>query len=261
MMEQAICKFLDRNPFHRPDSTGLNRVGYKTRRDTMIYQRRHNFVEVSLARLCPTKMEAYEITGSESELAAIETFFTRNVLNTFLMNRGLYAVAQGPRDLFATPIKLPILTPLTNSEWTQRWEMLPSVLQKFDIIQVFDGTSLISRLITLFDRGSWSHVGTYSGDGMILEAITSGVTERSINVYRRPGVRMGVYRFTQASTESCNKAILNGRLSVGTPYGWRMAFEKAWQVLFHTRRENKRFIPSPNDLIVRTEGIELIFLL
>ena len=144
----------------------------------MIYQRKHGFVEVPLKRLRPKRLEAYEIKGSGTQLDAIETFFTGNVLNTFLMNRGLRAVAQGPRDLFDSPIKLPILRPLMHEEWARRWQELPSILRKLDIIQVFDGTSPVSRLIAAVDRGTWSHTAGYSGEGKVIEAITSGVTER-----------------------------------------------------------------------------------
>ncbi len=162
-MEQALCEFLDRNPFHRPDSTGLNRVGYITNRSTVIYQRTHDFVEVPLKRFRPKRIKAYEIEGTETELAAIEKFFTGNVLNTFLMNRGLHAVALGPRSFFDNPIKLPILCSITESEWRLRWQMIPDVLQKFDVLQIFDETSRISRLITTFDKGTWSHTAGYTG--------------------------------------------------------------------------------------------------
>lgn len=226
----------------------------------MIYQRRHNFVEVPLKVLRPKRIEAYEIKGSASELAAIETFFTSNVLNTFLMNRGLHAVAHGPRDLFANPIKLPILSPITESEWTQRWQRLSNVLQKFDTIQVFDEASRISRFVAALDRGSWSHTAIYSGDGQVIEAITSGVTERSLDVYRRPGIRIGVYRMAAPAAGNVDEAISHARQSIGDAYGWAHLLEKGVQLLLHLHPDPERFIPSPNDLIVRTEGMELIFL-
>lgn len=260
-MGQALCKFLDRNPFHKPDSSGLNRVGYSTRRGTMIYQRKYNFVEVPLKRLRPKRVEAYEIKGSGTELDAIETFFTGNVLNTFLMNRGLHALAQGPRDLFACPIKLPILRPITESEWMLRWQGLPSALQKLDIIQVFDATSRISWLIAALDRGSWSHTAMYSGEGTVLEAITSDVTERPLNVYRRPGVRIGVYRMASSPTQNPDKALVFARQRIGDRYGWAQLLRKGFQLLAHAHPKPERFTPSPNDLIVRTEGLELVYLI
>ncbi len=260
-MAQALCKFLDRNPFHRPDSSGLNRVGYSTKRGPMVYQRGHNFVEVPLLRLRPKRIEAYEIKGSGMELDAIEQFFTGNVLNTFLMNRGLHALAQGPRDLFASPIKLPILRPITESEWKLRWQELPNFLQKLDTIQVFDGTSRISRFLAAVDRGSWSHTAMYSGDGTVIEAITSGVTERSLEVYMRPGVRIGIYRMAGCSAENADKAIHFARQRIGDDYGWAQLVKKGIQLLAHVHPMPQDFIPSPNDLIVRTEGMELIFLI
>jgi Permuted papain-like amidase enzyme, YaeF/YiiX, C92 family len=227
----------------------------------MVYQRGHNFVEVPLLRLRPKRIEAYGIKGSGTELDAIEQFFTGNVLNTFLMNRGLYALAQGPRDLFASPVKLPILRPISESEWRLRWHELPNALQKLDTIQVFDGTSRISRFLAAVDRGSWSHTAMYSGDGTVIEAITSGVTERSLDVYRRPGVRIGVYRMAGCSPQNADKAIKFARERVGNGYGWAQLLRKGIQMLAHVHPKPQHFIASPNDLIVRTEGMELVFLI
>jgi hypothetical protein len=97
-MGQALCKFLDRNPFHRPDSSGLNRVGYSTERGTMIYQRDHNFVEVPLNVFRPKRIEAYEIEGSASELAlmteglenASRVFSKDKLLSTITEQRDVY---------------------------------------------------------------------------------------------------------------------------------------------------------------------------
>lgn len=229
----------------------------------MIYQRRHNFIEVPLNILRPKRIEAYEIKGTASEPAAIETFFTANVLNTILMNRGLHAVAHGPRQIFAKPIKLPIFSSITKEEWAQRWQTLPDVLQKLDLIEVFDASSRISRFIAASDRGSWSHCAMYSGDGMVLEAITSGVTERTIEVYKKPEIRLGIYRMSCSPTGDIDEGICHMRQSIGDRYGWRQLFRKGIQLLLHRhlRPGSKGFIPSPNDLIVWTEEMELVFLI
>ena len=77
-----------------------------------------------------------------------------------------------------------------------------------------------------------------------------------------PGVRIGVYRMTGApSSEEVDKVVLWARQRVGDGYGWAQLARKGFQLLLNLHPEPERFIPSPNDLIVRTEGIELVFLI
>src|SRR6202041_910029 len=93
------------------------------------------------------------------------------------------------------PIKLPMLKPISKEEHEHRWVQGAALVQKGDLIFTFDTQSLISRVITYFDQGAWSHTGSYTGDGHIIEAIGEGVVERNIEAYHSPKYRMGIYRF------------------------------------------------------------------
>lgn len=159
-----------------------------------------------------------------------------------------------------TRLSYPYCAQLQGQNGGTRWQELPNVLQELDLIQVFDETSWISQFIARFDRGSWSHSAMYAGAGTVIEAITSGVTARPLDVYRRPGVRAGVYRLVGATTQKADKAISFARQKIGDGYGWPQLLKKGFQLLFHLHPRPGRLIPSPNDLVVRTEGIELVLL-
>jgi Permuted papain-like amidase enzyme, YaeF/YiiX, C92 family len=77
-----------------------------------------------------------------------------------------------------------------------------------------------SRLITYLDQGTWSHVGSYVGEGRIIEAITSGVTERSIEAYHHPRYRLGIYRLP-GSPEQFDKMIEWSRSQLGKQYAFK----------------------------------------
>jgi hypothetical protein len=129
-------------------------------------------------------------------------------------------IGQPASPFWDRPIKLPILTPITPAEHETRWNTLLNTLERGDSVFTLDTKSIASRLITYLDQGTWSHVGTYSGEGLIIEAITSGVTERSIEAYHHPRYRLGVYRLG-GSTEQIDKMIKWHRSQLGKPYAFK----------------------------------------
>lgn len=258
-MGKACC-FRDHDLWHKPDDTGMNKVGYITSRDTMIYQLRWHFVEVSVSRLRRKRVDVFELRCSEERKAQIEAFFTMNVLNPDpeLMERGLRALVQGPHDLFDNPLRLPKLSPITKAEHEKRWNELPQVLVAGDCIQIFDERSVISKAIAAVDHGSWSHTSIYTGDQTVTEAITSGVSERPITVYKAPGIRLGVYRNPSMTAESARRIVAFNRAQLGKPYAWWKVLMLGLELLFHINRRTRK--PTPNDIIALSD-LELIFLI
>ena len=90
-----------------------------------------------------------------------------------------------------------------------------------DAIVTFDTKSIVSRIITHLDQGTWSHVGQYVGNGKIVEAITPGVVERSIEDYHHYRYRLGVYRVPGASAEQIDSMIARLRSRIGDRYSYR----------------------------------------
>jgi hypothetical protein len=139
-----------------------------------------------------------------SNLDDIEKFFTQNKPNAELFFQGLYALGRRDNDFFEYPIRLPIL-PLTHAqEFEERWQRMRQIIRPADCIMIFDTTSHISRIIAAVDRGVWSHVAGYAGNGNILELILSGMVERSLDTYRSPRYRIGIYREPDLPTAAPN---------------------------------------------------------
>ncbi len=256
-MGKACC-FRDYDLWHRPDESGMNKVGYITSRNTVVYQVRLHFVEVPLRRLRRKRLDTFELKCSEERKAQVEAFFTMNVLNPGLMERGFSALTQGPHDFFDSPVRLPKLLPVSRAEHQERWDQLPQVLVAGDLVQVFNEKSLVSKVIAVLDHGSWSHSAMYTGDQTVTEAITSGISERPISVYKNPSIRLGVYRHPGMTVEKARTIIAFGRTQLGKPYGWRQAFVLGVEQLFCFNRRTRT--PSPNDLIARSD-LQLIFLI
>lgn len=176
-------------------------------------------------------------------------FFTENVLNPRLMNLGLRTLTWGDLAFFDHPIRLPKLRPIDAQEHEKRWLHLLSCVRAGDTLEVLDESSVVSRLIAKIDIGTWSHTATYVGDGRVVEAITSGVAERSIGVYRMQQYRIGIYRLPDLQQESLAKMLQFARAQIGKGYNWsgvtRVALKKLLRLNLY---QGGQFNFSPNDL-------------
>jgi len=112
----------------------------------------------------------------------------------------------------------------------------------------FDTDSLFSKLISVVDKGPWSHVATCTGEGTIIEALTAGVQERSIEVYVTPKYRVGLYRFRDGIPDP-EKGVAFGRDQIGKPYNFSVAAIAGIQKIFMHRR----IVPTPNDAAIQPE--------
>jgi hypothetical protein len=147
----------------------------------------------------------------------------------------------GNTAFFASPVKLPNLTPISAGEHERRWDMLLSICKPGDTITTFDTMSRMSRLISLLDSSPWSHVGIYIGDGRIAEALTTGYVDRTIDVYRSTRYRLGVYRFDNVPPDAA--AMLSAMVGsmVGDGYDYFAAFIIGVRLIFRIKAGGARF--------------------
>jgi hypothetical protein len=202
-----------------------------------------------------------------SNLENIETFFAQNRPNADLFFQGLNAFGRRDDAFFESPVRLPILQPISPGEFEKKWEQLLILVRPTDQIMVTDTSSLLSRAIASLDQGVWSHVGGYVGDGKIIEAILSGVVERPLNVYRSPQYRIGLYRVkgfdgnveTPESAKRIESFVAFVRARVGARYGYRNFVRLAAIKVFGLGQKwrNEHDI-SPNDMAI-VLPLELIF--
>jgi permuted papain-like amidase YaeF/Yiix C92 family enzyme len=198
---------------------GFNKVGYVTENGVVIYPRRSRIAKESLNAIKRRPHRIIQLAG-HPRAKEIETFFTSNIINTAMFVAGIQMMGQPASPFWDSPIKLPVLSPITPAEHEKRWNTVLPTLQRGDSVFTLDTKSIVSRLITYLDQGTWSHVGTYAGEGRVIEAITSGVTERSIQAYHHPRYRLGVYRHG-GSAEQIEKMIELARSELGKPYAFK----------------------------------------
>jgi len=188
-------------PFYDVNWSEYNKTGYVSEDGLVIYPfgrglRNEKFEEIR------KKKHTLVPLSFMSNLEGIETFFTKNRPNVNLFFQGLHALGRRDDSFFESPIRLPILPPLSDFEFEKRWEQLLMLLRPADQIMIIDTASLISKAIAAIDHGTWSHVGGYVGNGRIFEMILSGAVERSLDVYRSPRYRIGLYRVKDVDVES-----------------------------------------------------------
>jgi Permuted papain-like amidase enzyme, YaeF/YiiX, C92 family len=210
------------DPWHRRDATGFNNTGYVTADDMVIHPRRSRIATTPLAKIVKRPHRLIQLPNLP-HAQQIETFFTKNIINNTLYVIALQQIPNANSSFWRSPIKVPILEPISAEEHELRWKKMKSVLQRGDGIFVIDAESLASRIIAYLDQGTWSHVGTYSGNGQIVEAITSGVVERSMEAYHHRRYRLGAYRLPGATAEQIDTLISFARTQIGGGYNYRGA--------------------------------------
>jgi hypothetical protein len=236
-------------PFRNVAWSAVNKVGYLGRDGTLVYPSGYGVRRVAYCRFRRRHTKADLPPSPHDE--NIEAFFSQNRDNPFLLYCGTLALATGNNAPFRNPIKLPILTPLAPGEFEQKWQEFVSLLRPGDLIQSVDTRSLVSRVIAAVDHGVWSHVTTYIGDGQVFEATTSGVVEQSIEAYRSPRFRLGVYR-PPATASQTDTLIAALRSQIGKPYAYRKVLTVALRKLLNQEPSagKHRHRVTPNELVI-----------
>jgi hypothetical protein len=251
--------------WYRVDNTGFNKIGYITRKNTVVHPRwNRGLTEAVLSRVQRYPHRLFErIASTQTEADNVEAFFTQNTPSVELFNLGFQTLAcANDLSFFENPIRIPVLDDISPQEFERRWEIFSSTLRQADIIFVLDSKSLISKLIARFDHGTWSHVGGYSGEGTVVEAIAQGVVERDIAVYRNPRYRLGIYRYKTLDPQSATRMVDFGRSQLGRPYSFRALTRLAVLKLFGIQpgrgvRPPRLNEVTPNDL-ARSDSLVLI---
>lgn len=259
-----VCTFRDGDPWFKVDSTGHNKIGYLTTDKLVVYPVRRHFVIMPAEEL-EKKVRGKHLTvlqyrWPEDKVRNVDEHFTQNILNPHLMFRGMKELSAGNYAYFNRPIRLPKLQPIEHDEHTRRWSQLMECIQPGDTVQVLDQKSLLSRLIARVDQGTWSHTAGYIGGGMVQEAITSGVVEREMSVYKTSNYRIGIYRSPDFDPQPADieRLILYGRSHLGAKYSWKLATRLGLKKLLRTRTSPIDGEISPNDL-VSLFNLELIY--
>src|ERR1700728_2536329 len=119
-MMPTLVLFRERgDPWHRTDETGFNKTGFVTDKGIVIYPHRSRIARNSIETIQKKPHRLLQIDHSRAE--QIETFFTSNVLNTYLYVKAMQQIADQNSPFWDSPVKLPILSPIDSEEHEGRW--------------------------------------------------------------------------------------------------------------------------------------------
>ena len=238
------------DPWHKTDATGFNKTGLVTKEGVVIYPRRSRIARTSIRRVMQKRHRVIDLSA-QPHAEQIEKFLTANAINNTLYVKALQHLVDHTSTFWTNPIKIPILTPITLEEHDVRWKRLVGQLRRGDGIFTLDSRSFGSRVIAHLDQGTWSHSATYSGNGQIIEAVTSGVIERSIEAYNNPHYRLGVYRLPGISPEQVDRLITFSRSAVGARYNYIGALILGLRLALGIWPTTRAAHTTPNILITR----------
>jgi len=232
----------------KPGRNGFNKVGYITTDGIVVFTIRNEVVRKALVEIkkFPHSLAQFAQPSQKPvdfDRTNLDIFFLKNLQTPDLFNTGLTAIKNEDVTYFDRPIKLPRLDAIDENTRAHRWSELKFSIRKGDLLFTFDSKSLSSKLISLIDKGPWSHCGTCSGDGTVIEAITSGMVERPIDSYAAYRYRLGLYRL-RSETFDADILIAFSRAQLGKPYNYRGALRAGLQKITNRRRT----APTPNDL-------------
>jgi hypothetical protein len=252
MLEHAmLITFADNDRSHKADQTGFNKIGYVTESQEVIYLWRNRVVQDRLSAIEKMPHKVFPLPDV-FERNNVEIFFSKNFPAVDLFNLGLSSILRNDVGYFSSPIKLPRLETIGKLARNDRWRALRSMAITGDLLFTFDTQSIFSKIISIIDRGPWSHCAMYTGDDTVIEALTSGVCERPIEVYADPKYRVGLYRSRTRLPEP-EKGIHFARSQIGKRYSYRKAALAGLLKLLRL----KRIAPTPNDLAIQP-GLDLI---
>jgi hypothetical protein len=117
------------DPWHRRDTSGFNNTGYITADDIVIHPRRSRIAMTPLARIAKRPHQLIQLPNLP-HAQQIETFFTKNVINNTLYVMALQHMPNANSPFWRSPIKVPILEPISAEEHERRWNKLKTFFKK-----------------------------------------------------------------------------------------------------------------------------------
>lgn len=250
--------FLNTRDTNPENATGCNHIGIILQDDSVVFCRRRRATSLSVSKLRLSTPRMHLLKPKDAAVRnSILRYFNLHRNNPRLLELGFISLSSPTLKVLDSVEIMPnVREPLSAQEHERAWQRVTSRLEPMDFIFTYDTTSFVSRIIAWIDSGSWSHVGVYVGDGQIVEAISSGVIRRSLDVYRTSKIRLGVYRVVSVNEEGKQKAIFWYNQQVGKPYNYagviRLAFRKVVDRYLSIRWSirSPRDL-SPNDMIYR----------
>lgn len=230
---------------------GANQTGVLLQHSRVLFCRNNRMINVPYKKIAPY-IKVIVAHENKDLLPAIARYFEANKKNHYLFILGLEALKSNKHEKIINATVLPILKPFPSSkQYEDRWLDVISKAEKGDLIFTFNTRSLISRIISKFEKGLWSHTAIYCGDGKIIESISKGVVERDIEVYKKKYIHIGIYRLFDVSEEEVNTAMIRAKYQKGCKYNFKGVLRLGIKTLLGMDITNE--IPTPTGLIYSGE--------
>lgn len=227
-----------------------NRIG--------IYVGNRQFVEKRFGRLRVSQINKYKNNElqvcrlkncTDKRRSQIVDYLLRNLHCGYAYDLCLMKMMKEDREFFKNPTDFPKKIMYKNQrEYEIRWNKMIRKIQVADLVFTLDRYSPISWLIIKIDRGIWSHVAGYVGNGQIIEAIFKGVTKNSITKYKKKRYRVGIYRAREGfKREEKKKIVQYAHNTLGDGY----AFHKLiYTGVIKLLKLKLPYPPTPRDMIM-----------
>jgi hypothetical protein len=172
-----------------------NQIGVFVTKEKILFRRKRKIISISVDQLKGTEVSIFS-PANEEVMPKIAEYFQAAKDNYRLFNLGLNVLSSSRLDFFYTGknVMPTFNNNLTDEEYEKVWERVISKLKKSDLIFTFNSKSLISRIITWVDKGSWSHRGIYAGNHEIFEMTSKGTVTNNIDIYKVKYIHLGIYR-------------------------------------------------------------------
>jgi hypothetical protein len=249
--QPCLIMFRDRDPWHRVDDTGFNKVGYISQSGSVFHLQGPRRFTSSHGGKIEAGPHAYLVLPQQLELTRVDAYFSKNFPDRDLFRLGINALMKPDAKCFDHPVKLPIVDQIDEAERRRRCEQLIGKASCGDLLLTTDLSSPVSRFIAWMTNGPWSHAAICIGEGDLVEATTKGVVQRPLHIYDRPGIRLGLYRSPLKTDDTLEALKLRARRELGKGYDYKAAFRAGWEKFFHV--EGRKTGHVPNDLALHPD--------
>jgi len=205
------------------NETGYNQTGIFISESEILCRRKRRVYSVFYDELIGREVVISKIKNKEASPKIIR-FFKKTRSNYRLFQCGLNALQFENYRLFDSENIMPIFKKYESvEEYNGEWSRIIPFMKKGDLINIYQSTNFISKLIAKIDDGSWSHSAMYMGGHIIAEVISKGLVKRKIESYKNIDTHIGIYRHINSEEADWSKLDDFHEKYVGSKYGYLKA--------------------------------------
>ncbi|MCX5819731.1 MAG: hypothetical protein NT047_07455 [Deltaproteobacteria bacterium] len=247
-MGPGIITFFNNKNSAKPNSHGHNSMGVLLPEGTFLYYNKRKVIKEKFERSKYIGATLWPLKDDDFAKKVFK-YFTEYKDHIYLFKLGLIAFCDHTKHgIFDCNEIMPKFNSTKNStEYEKAWDILIQKAKVGDAFFTFNTKSIISKLIARLDKGTWSHVAIYQGNGMITEAISRGTVLSNICEYKKPYYHVGLYSPIGMNERERIVVGIRGLLLLNKKYN----YWGSMKVGLKTILGKGGMIPTPNGMIYR----------